>query len=90
MFDSSTQAKSNAQLEGMISPLTFLKTKLASGCVVAIGEAHWYAELFEQMTNTLLNPELDGVFSHLFIEFGNAKHQALLNNYLMGGGGDRR
>lgn len=84
MFDSSTQAKSNTQLEGMISPLTFLKTKLASGCVVAIGEAHWYAELFEQMTNTLLNPELDGVFSHLFIEFGNAKHQALLNNYLMG------
>ncbi|MCC8252769.1 hypothetical protein [Vibrio campbellii] len=84
MFDSSTQSRSNAQLEGMISPLTFFKAKLEAGAILAIGEAHWYGELFEKMTDVLLDAELDGVFSHLFIEFGNAKHQALLNNYLMG------
>ncbi|MBT0321379.1 hypothetical protein HAR99_13775, partial [Vibrio campbellii] len=68
MFDSSTQSRSNAQLEGMISPLTFFKAKLESGAILAIGEAHWYGELFEKMTDVLLDAELDGMFSHLFIE----------------------
>ncbi len=68
--------------EGSLSPQVFLKGKLESGAVVAIGEAHWYADLFEQMTQALLSPDLDGVFRQLFVEFGNAKHQALLNDYL--------
>ncbi|YCO02860.1 hypothetical protein ACB087_20800 [Vibrio sp. VNB-15] len=84
MFDSTVQSTPSAALEGMISPLTFIQSKLASGMVLAIGEAHWYADLFEQITSVLIDPELDGVFTHLFIEFGNAKHQALLNNYLLG------
>ena len=84
MFDSTAQSKPSAMLEGMISPLTFFKNKLESGAILALGEAHWYADLFEQMTDVLLDPQLDGAFTHLFIEFGNAKHQALLNNYLLG------
>ncbi|BFN32036.1 hypothetical protein VHTUMSATKI_22310 [Vibrio harveyi] len=84
MFDTSTKAKTKDLLEGAVSSLAFLKSKLNAGSVVAIGEAHWFSELFEKITEALLAPELDGSFSHLFIEFGNAKHQALLNNYLSG------
>ncbi len=84
MFDPLTQSKLSAQLEGGVSPLTYFKSKLVSGGVVAIGEAHWYGDLFEKMTDVLLDSELDGTFSHLFIEFGNAKHQDLIDNYLAG------
>ncbi len=84
MFKSGNSLVPEHKSERSSSPLTFLSDKLASGAVVAIGEAHWYVELFEQMTQLLLSPELDGVFSHLFVEFGNAKHQALLDDYLFG------
>ncbi len=70
--------------EGSSSPLTFFRDKLESGAVVAIGEAHWYADLFGQITQVLLSPGLDGVFSRLFVEFGNVRHQAMLNDYLNG------
>lgn len=85
MFDSGNSLAPVLKWEGMISPLTFFKAKLESGAVLAIGEAHWYADLFQQMTQVLLAPELDGVFTHLFVEFGNARHQALLSDYLSGG-----
>ncbi len=84
MSESANSLSPEYKWEGSISPLTFFRDKLKSGAVVAIGEAHWYVELFEQMTQVLLSPELDGAFSHLFVEFGNAKHQALLNDYLKG------
>ncbi|MEX3072625.1 hypothetical protein AB3Y13_12735 [Vibrio alginolyticus] len=84
MSESGNSLSPEYKWEGSISPLTFFRGKLESGAVLAIGEAHWYASLFEQMTQVLLSPELDGVFSHLFVEFGNAKHQAMLNDYLRG------
>ncbi|MGY0616276.1 hypothetical protein [Vibrio sp. FJH11] len=84
MFDSGNSLVPAIKWEGMISPLTFFKDKLESGAVLAIGEAHWYADLFQQMTQILLAPELDGVLTHLFVEFGNAGHQALLSDYLGG------
>ncbi|UYI47973.1 hypothetical protein OFO16_04660 [Vibrio natriegens] len=86
MFDSGHPLLPENKWEGSISPLTFFKGRLESGSVLAIGEAHWYADLFEQMTQVLLSEELDGAFTHLFVEFGNAKHQILLADYLSGGG----
>ncbi|CAH0524002.1 hypothetical protein CTH30272_00154 [Allocatenococcus thiocycli] len=85
MFNSGHPLLPENKWEGSISPLTFFKGKLESGSVLAIGEAHWYADLFEQMTQVLLSTELDGVFTHLFVEFGNAKHQKMLDDYLSGG-----
>ncbi|CAE6891253.1 hypothetical protein ACOMICROBIO_FLGHMIGD_00870 [Vibrio sp. B1FLJ16] len=84
MSESGNSIAPEHKWEGSLSPLTFFRGKLESGAVLAIGEAHWYVGLFEQMTQVLLSPELDGVFSYLFVEFGNAKHQALLNDYLRG------
>ncbi|MDV6253041.1 hypothetical protein [Vibrio sp. EA2] len=84
MFNSGHPLLPENKWEGSISPLTFFKDKLDSGAILTIGEAHWYAELFEQITKSLLSPELDGVFTHLFVEFGNAKHQAMLTDYLAG------
>ncbi len=84
MSESGNSLSPEHKWEGSVSPLTFFTDKLESGAVVAIGEAHWYADLFGQITQVLLSPELDGVFSHLFVEFGNARHQAMLNDYLNG------
>lgn len=64
--------------------LSYIKQSLANNTVLAIGEAHWFSELFTALSDCLLDPQLDGAFTHLFVEFGNSKHQTLLNSYLAG------
>ena len=59
--------------------------KLDDHQIVAIGDAHFYSEVMSFITDLVTQPEFSQQVRHIIVEFGNAQHQALLDNYLMGG-----
>ncbi|RVU82861.1 hypothetical protein EOL70_20175 [Leucothrix sargassi] len=52
--------------------------------LVAIGDYHWAPSIMEAVTNIVTNPELTQEVQHIVVEFGNARHQDLLDGYLAG------
>ena len=53
------------------------------GKIVGIGEAHWYLDVFQYWQSVILSAELAEHVTDIVIEFGNSKHQLLLDNYLV-------
>ncbi|SON52994.1 hypothetical protein [Vibrio tapetis] len=71
--------------DGVLSPVSYFGNVLSRGSILGVGEAHWYAGLFEEITKIMLSPQLDGLFQKLFVEFGNSAYQELLDSYINGG-----
>lgn len=51
---------------------------------VAMGDYHWTPAIMQAITNLVLNPDFNKEVRHVVVEFGNSRHQTLLNSYLSG------
>ncbi|TCI03701.1 hypothetical protein EZV61_09155 [Corallincola luteus] len=69
---------------GVEDPIMWVKSKLLDKHIVGLGEAHWFEGVFDHLVQLALSPQLDESYSDLVVEFGNRKHQSLLNAYLSG------
>ncbi len=52
--------------------------------VVGLGDYHWNDAFIFQAIELIRDPEFAKEVQHVVVEFGNAKHQELLNQYLRG------
>ncbi|NTS75780.1 hypothetical protein HR060_02780 [Catenovulum sp. SM1970] len=52
--------------------------------IVAMGDAHFYDEVMQGITAMITTADFADKVQHIVIEFGNAKYQALLDQYLSG------
>ncbi|WP_370978717.1 hypothetical protein [Agaribacterium sp. ZY112] len=52
--------------------------------VVAIGDYHWNTPVMEAITQLVTQPKFNSKIQHIVVEFGNSRHQDLLNRYLEG------
>ncbi|WP_132700268.1 hypothetical protein [Reinekea marinisedimentorum] len=66
------------------NPTDALITQLSAGKAVALGDAHWYGDIFEQITDLVLSDAVLAVCHTLVLEMGARSHQAWLNDYLCG------
>ncbi len=53
---------------------------------VAIGDYHWNDAFIRYATELVSKPEFSEQVNHVVVEFGNAKYQSVLDDYLAGGG----
>lgn len=52
---------------------------------VAIGDYHWNDAFVRYATELVIKPEFSERVNHVVVEFGNAKYQSFLDDYLSGG-----
>ena len=52
---------------------------------VAIGDYHWNDAFIRYATELVSKPEFSEQVNHIVVEFGNAKYQSILDDYLAGG-----
>ncbi len=52
---------------------------------VAIGDYHWNDAFVRYATELVVKPEFSQQVNHVVVEFGNAKYQSVLDDYLSGG-----
>ena len=65
-------------------PLAAIVAALSNSGVVALGDAHWYGTVFDELQSLLLNDEVLVLSQHLVLEMGGRRHQAWLNDYVAG------
>lgn len=53
--------------------------------LVAIGDYHWNDAFVRYATKLVSKPEFSEQVNHIVVEFGNAKYQSVLDDYLAGG-----
>ncbi|MDV6253046.1 hypothetical protein [Vibrio sp. EA2] len=53
--------------------------------LVAIGDYHWNDAFVRYATELVSKPEFSEQVNHIVVEFGNAKYQSVLDDYLVGG-----
>ena len=66
------------------NPTNALVEQLTSGKVVALGDAHWYGDLFENLSSLALSDAVLAVCQTIVLEMGASIHQQWLNDYLYG------
>ncbi len=52
---------------------------------VAIGDYHWNDAFVRYASELVVKPEFSERVNHIVVEFGNAKYQSVLDDYLLGG-----
>ncbi len=65
-------------------PLEVVAQALRDGQLVGLGEAHGFGGIFSVLQALVLAPSLSPLYDDIYVEFGNRKHQAMLNHYLAG------
>ncbi|WP_111979380.1 hypothetical protein [Algibacillus agarilyticus] len=58
--------------------------KFSTHTLVAMGDYHWNAEVMQFINNLVAQPRFAHEIKHIIVEFGNARFQPLLNDYLQG------
>ncbi|PAJ75449.1 hypothetical protein CJF42_04740 [Pseudoalteromonas sp. NBT06-2] len=52
--------------------------------LVAVGDYHWNEAFLVYLTDLVRSDSFSEKVQHIIVEFGNAKHQSVLNRYLLG------
>ncbi|WP_409420633.1 hypothetical protein ABHF91_12635 [Pseudaeromonas sp. ZJS20] len=61
-----------------------LAARLAQHQIVALGEVHWTGQPYDWLCDWLATPGHADLLDTLVVEFGNGRHQAVLDAYLAG------
>ncbi|PAJ75455.1 hypothetical protein CJF42_04770 [Pseudoalteromonas sp. NBT06-2] len=72
------------QIGSVQDPIKVIEQSLKQKKIIGLGEAHWFQKLFNQLSQLILAPEIESLFSDIVVECGNSKHQNLLDDFISG------
>ncbi len=82
VFKESLAASMTIGADNIQSPIDFMVRHLKKNKIVGLGEAHWYAHMFSELSTLLLDENVLSVCPDIVVEMGNAKHQKNLDAFL--------